>query len=68
MSSLDRPEPVPPAVSDRIDVVKPKFPGKPEGSFFQKHLRPRRHMSNHESKPLDTGSLFPAGCVCFLHT
>lgn len=25
-------------------------------------------MSNHESKPLDPCSLFPAACVCFLHT
>lgn len=36
--SLARSEPVPrpPAISDRIDAVKPKFPGKPEGRFFQK--------------------------------
>lgn len=47
--------------------LSPDFLASLRPGFSKRHLRPRRHMSNHESKPLDTCALFPAGCGCFLH-
>lgn len=49
----------------------PDFLASPTEGFSKRHLRLRRHslpMSPHESVSPDTHSLFPAGCICFLHT
>lgn len=48
----------------------PDFLASPTEGFSKKHLRLRRHSlsMSPESVSPDTYSLFPAGCICFLHT
>lgn len=51
--------------------LSPNFLASPGGVFSKRHLRPQKRslsMSNRKNKPLDTCCLFPAGCVCSLHT